>query len=307
MYRFDGQVAIVTGGARGLGKSYVDMLADRGAFVVVNDFGGELDGSGFSSTPADETVQQIRDRGGKAVAAPFDVSTPDGGQAIVDRAMEEYGRIDLVVHNAGAGTTVQRQLDIHLMGVFHVLQPLWPRFVEQKFGRVVLTTSSSALFSRPMPFPNGVPMDLGYAAAKGGVIGLTHELAHMGEPHNIQVNAISPYGSSRMNARFQGPSGQFGPELGEFYANADPRQVAAVVCWLLHSECSVSHGIFQAGGGKVTRVFIGQTAGWDVKPSETSIENVAENWSTIEDRAGYLEFETAYDEVMWRIEAARKL
>ncbi|MER7684899.1 SDR family NAD(P)-dependent oxidoreductase [Streptomyces sp. NPDC097610] len=299
-------MAIVTGGARGLGRCYVDMLAEQGASVVVNDFGVELDGSGHSSTPTDETVRAIRDQGGKAVAAPFDVSTPDGGQAIVDTALDAYGRVDLIVHNAGAGSTLQQQLDIHLMGAFHVLQPLWPRLVEQEFGRVVLTTSSSALWSRPVPFVNGMPTDLGYATAKGGLIGLMHELAHLGEPHNIHVNAISPYGASRMNARFQGPSGDFGPELGAFFANADPRQVAAVVCWLLHPDCTDTHAIFQAGGGKVSRVFIGETVGWDSEPSETSIEDVVAAWPMIEDRAGYREFETGYAEQMWRVISARK-
>jgi NAD(P)-dependent dehydrogenase (short-subunit alcohol dehydrogenase family) len=287
----------VTGGARGLGRAYSELLARRGARVIVNDFGGEVDGSGGSSQAADEAVAEIVAAGGQAVAAPADISVPEGGQAVVDTAMSAYGQVDIVVHNAGAGQTVERCLGIHLLGAFYVLTPAWKIMRSREYGRIVLTTSSVATFSRPAPLEGAGPENLAYSAAKGGLLGLAHDLAFLGKSLNINVNAIAPYGRSRMNAGYQGEHGSFGPVLGRFFAHARPEQVAAAVGWLVHEDCTASHQIIAAGSGRVCRTFIGETIGF-VKP-ELTVEDVRDHWDAVQDRDGYQMFDNGYDEIIW--------
>jgi NAD(P)-dependent dehydrogenase (short-subunit alcohol dehydrogenase family) len=295
--RYDGRVAIVTGGARGLGRAYSELLASRGARVVVNDFGGELDGSGGTSSVADEAAAEIAASGGEAIGVAADVSTPEGGEAIVAAAMSAFGQVDIVIHNAGAGLTVERLLGIHLYGAFNVLTPAWKVMREREYGRVVLTTSSVATFSRPLHQAAFGPENLAYSAAKGGLLGLAQDLAFLGKPLNINVNAIAPYGRSRMNAGYQGEHGSFGPVLGKFFAEARPEQVAAAVGWLVHEDCAVTHEIIAAGSGRVCRTFVGETVGF-VKP-DVSVEDVRDQWDAVQDRAGYRMFDNGYDEIIW--------
>jgi hypothetical protein len=133
-----------------------------------------------------------------------------------------------------------------------------------------------------------------------------HNLAHLGQDHGIQVNAIAPFGRSRMNAPFRGAAAEFGAELADFLEHAGPEQVAPVVAWLLHRDCRVTHGIYQAGGGKVTRVFLGETAGWDHRAAEVDLEAVRDHWDAVEDRTGYHVFDTGYDEMFWRAQEYRR-
>src|ERR1700677_521056 len=173
--RFDGRVAVVTGGGRGLGRSYALLLASRGAKVVVNDPGGSLDGEGVDSRPAEYVVTEITAAGGQAVACTESVSTPEGGDSIVRTALEHYGRLDILIHNAGnvrRGSLKEMSyedfdavLDVHLRGAFNVVRPAFPVMCRAGYGRIVLTSSIGGLY--------GNRDVANYAAAEGGVIGLS--------------------------------------------------------------------------------------------------------------------------------------
>ena len=197
---FDGKVAIVTGAGGGLGREHALLLAKRGALVVVNDLGGAVDGSGGSETPAEQVVEEIKAAGGEAVADANSVATPEGGEAIVQTAIDAFGRIDIVVNNAGilrdkafhnmTDDLVQPVLDVHLRGAFNVTRPAWGKMREQGYGRVVNTASSAGII--------GNFGQASYGAAKMGLVGLTHVLAIEGAKHNIKANAISPIARTRM-------------------------------------------------------------------------------------------------------------
>ncbi|MCZ1002524.1 SDR family NAD(P)-dependent oxidoreductase [Streptomyces mirabilis] len=191
-FSFEGRVAVVTGAGRGIGRAHARLLAERGAKVVVNDLGGRWR-RGVDKGPAQSVVEEIVAAGGDAVADISDVSTQAGGQAIVDAAVDRYGRLDILVNNAGiirwGGLpevdleNLERHLAVHLIGSFNTMRAAWPHFVEQRYGRVVLTTSSG-LF--------GLDNNLSYAAAKAGVVGLARSAKLAGEPHGIKVNLIAP-------------------------------------------------------------------------------------------------------------------
>src|SRR6185312_8915094 len=198
--RFDGRVAVVTGGGRGLGRSYAILLASRGAKVVVNDPGGGLDGDGVDCGPADCVVSEITAAGGQAVACTESVTTPEGGAAIVRTALEHYGRLDILVHNAGnvrRGSLKEMRyedfdavLDVHLRGAFNVVRPAFPRMCEAGYGRIVLTSSIGGLYGN-----HGVA---NYAAAKAGVIGLSNVAALEGAAEGVRCNVIVPAALTRM-------------------------------------------------------------------------------------------------------------
>src|SRR4029077_17436716 len=197
---FDGRVAVVTGAGGGLGRSHALELARRGAQVVVNDLGGAVDGTGGSASAAEQGVGEIRAAGGEAVANADSVATPDGGTAIVECALDTFGRIDIVVNNAGilrdaAFKNVTPELldaviDVHLKGAFNVLRTAWPVLREQNYGRVVNTSSGSGLF--------GNFGQSNYGAAKAGLMGLTRVLSIEGARNNVMVNAIAPIARTRM-------------------------------------------------------------------------------------------------------------
>ena len=196
---FEGRVAVVTGAGRGIGRAYARLLAERGAKLVVNDLGGSTAGEGTDGGPAQQVVAEILARGGEAVADTNDVSTSAGGASVIESAIDHFGRIDILVANAGiirwGGLpevdleNLERHLAVHLLGAFNTLRPAWPHFVEQAYGRVVLTASSGVF---------GKADNLSYAAAKAGVIGLARSAKLAGEPHGIKVNVIAPAAQTRM-------------------------------------------------------------------------------------------------------------
>ncbi|MFE9924490.1 SDR family NAD(P)-dependent oxidoreductase [Streptomyces sp. NPDC005774] len=283
-FSFDGRVAVVTGAGRGIGRAHARLLAARGAKVVVNDLGGSMEGDGTDTGPAQKVVDEITAAGGEAVADTHDVSTEVGGKAIVDSAVEHFGRIDILVNNAGiirwAGLpevdldNLERHLAVHLLGSFNTLRAAWPHFVEQGYGRVVLTTSSGVF---------GLENNLSYAAAKGGTIGLARSARLAGEPHNIKVNLIAPAAMTRMGGGEQPDDAQ--PVPGQPFMPSDA--VAPMVAYLAHESCPVNGEIYTAGAGRFARLFIASTEGYAHESGPASIEDVARNWDTINDEKGY--------------------
>jgi NAD(P)-dependent dehydrogenase (short-subunit alcohol dehydrogenase family) len=256
--RFDGRVAIVTGAGAGLGRAHALLLAGRGAAVVVND----VDADGAATV-----VAGIVQAGGTAVADSNTVATPAGGEALVGRAVEAFGHVDIVVNNAGivldrsfpktTPDVLDPVLDVHLRGAFHVTRPAWPLMRDAGYGRVVNTTSASGLY--------GGIGQTNYAAAKMGLVGLTRALALEGARHGITANAVAPLASTAMT------EGVFGRHADRF----DPTLVAPVVAWLAHETCMLTGEILTAGAGRVARVVIAETSGY---VSETlTVEEVADH------------------------------
>ncbi|GLY38928.1 short-chain dehydrogenase [Amycolatopsis sp. NBRC 101858] len=293
-YDFGGHVVVVTGAGRGIGRAYALHLAGRGARVVVNDLGGAMDGSGTDTGPAQQVVDEIVAAGGEAVANTSDVSTPEGGQAIVDTARDTFGRIDAVVANAGImrwlelpeadQAFVQSHLDVHLLGSFHVVRAAWPHFVAAGHGRIV-TTTSVGMF--------GLAGNLAYAAAKSGIIGLTRNFATQGAAHGIKANVIAPNAWTRMaghpdTSAGVGGTGGVDAAAAAMAQTLDPALVAPMVGLLAHENCPVTGEIFAAGAHRFSRLFLGATPGWLSTDAAPSIEDVAAHLDEIADEKGYL-------------------
>ena len=274
---FDGKVAVITGAGGGLGREHALLLASRGARVVVNDLGGSVRGEGADDGPAARTARDIEDLGGVAVADTSSVATPEGGEAIVATALEAFGRVDIVVNNAGilrdkafhnmTPDLLDPVLAVHLEGAFWVTRPAWAHMREQGYGRVVCTTSSSGIV--------GNFGQSNYGAAKTGLVGFTRVLAIEGARHNIRVNAVAPLARTRMTEEV----------LGGFADRLHPRVVSPVVAWLCHEDCPVSGEVFAVGGGRVSRFFTGLTPGYF--DPDLTIEKVRDNFDTVRAEEGY--------------------
>jgi NAD(P)-dependent dehydrogenase (short-subunit alcohol dehydrogenase family) len=277
---FDGKVAVITGAGGGLGRSHALLLAERGARIVVNDLGGNADGTGAGSSPAELVVKEIVEAGGEAVASFDSVATPEGGEAIIQTALDAFGTVDIVINNAGIlrdksfakiePADFDILLDVHLRGAFHVSQPAFKVMKANGFGRFVHTTSAAGLFGN---FGQG-----NYAAAKTGLVGLSNVLAIEGAKANITSNVIAPIAKSRLTEDLLGP-----------LADAlEPGLVSPLVAYLVSPSCTVSHEIFSVGGGKIARVFLGLTPGWFAgKGNEFTPEDVAANLEQIRDTTGF--------------------
>jgi NAD(P)-dependent dehydrogenase (short-subunit alcohol dehydrogenase family) len=282
MIEFGGQVVVVTGAGRGLGRLYALELARRGASVVVNDVGGDMQGHGSDSTVAEQVVKQIESGGGTAVVCSESVATAEGGEAIVRAAMERFGRLDAVVSNAGIFDTApfdelsveswRRMLNVHLDGSFFLSQPAYRVMKEQGGGRFVFIASSAGLF--------GQPNSAHYAAAKAGIVGLANVIAIEGAPHGILANAVLPFGYSRMVTETVGDRDELGDAV-PFLRAIEPELVVPMVVFLASRTCGFTHQNFSACAGRFARVFVGLGDGWvassDAPPSAEDIEaNLAE-------------------------------
>jgi len=251
--RFDGRVAIITGAGGGLGRSHALELARRGAQVLVNDLGGAVDGSGSSLSAADRVVEEITASGGIAAPNHDSVATAQGGQAIVQAALDAFGRVDILVNNAGIlrdkafhkmdDTMIQSVIDVHLTGALYVSQPAYRLMREQGYGRIVNTSSASGLF--------GNFGQANYGAAKAGLAGLTRVLALEGASHGIKVNAIAPIAATRMTEDI----------LGSLAEKVSPDSVSPLVAYLAHEECSVNGHVYSVAGGRIARIFVAETHG----------------------------------------------
>ncbi|CAM3272803.1 SDR family NAD(P)-dependent oxidoreductase [Mycobacterium intermedium] len=294
--RFDGQVAVITGAGGGLGREYALLLASRGARVVVNDIGGSVTGEGANSEAAHAVTKEIQDQGGEAVADTHSVTNPEGGQAIIDAALTAWGRIDILINNAGivgdapfedmTADRFEPLLDVHLRGAFHVTRPAWRVMREQRYGRILNTCSAAGIL--------GAVNMSNYGAAKTGLIGLTRVLAAEGADRNIKVNAIAPIAYTRMLAQsLESAVPAYDPTAqailddlaNQYLRKLDPALVAPVAAFLTHPDCPVSGEIYTVGAGHVARFFIGRTRGF-YHPA-LSVEDVRDHLDEIRDEARY--------------------
>jgi NAD(P)-dependent dehydrogenase (short-subunit alcohol dehydrogenase family) len=269
--RFDNRVAVITGAGRGLGRAYALLLASRGAKVVVNDPGGSLKGEGVGVGPAEEVVREIKAGGGTAAASTDSVATPAGGKAIIQAALDHFGRIDILIHNAGIVRKASLEemtyedfetvLDVHLRGAFHVVRPAFPVMSKAGYGRIVLTSSINGLY--------GNYNNANYSVAKGGILGLSAVAALEGAAKNVKCNSILPGAVTRMAEGLDTSA----------YPPMTPDMVAPVVGWLAHESCSITGEMLVSMAGRVARAFTAESRG--VYRGTWSIENVAEQMETI--------------------------
>jgi len=276
--RFDGKVAIVTGAGGGLGRQHALELARRGAKVVVNDLGGSMDGSGGGSDAANKVVEEIKAAGGEAIANGSSVTDDAGVARMVKDAMDAWGRIDILVANAGILrdktfakmeiADFQIVLDVHLMGTVKPAKAVWEIMRTQNYGRIVVTTSSSGLY--------GNFGQSNYGAAKLGVIGFMNTLKLEGQKNNIHVNAISPVAATRMTENLGMPQ--------QVLDQLKPELVTPGVVFLCSDEAPTG-AILTAGAGAFALSRIVETEGVAIGPNAT-VEAVRDNWAKITDEAG---------------------
>ncbi|MDO9262855.1 MAG: SDR family NAD(P)-dependent oxidoreductase [Desulfosalsimonadaceae bacterium] len=283
---FDGRVAIITGAGGGLGRVYALELAKRGASIVVNDLGGARDGSGEgSTTPAQKVVEEIEKLGGRAVANYDNVATPEGGENIVKTAMQAFGRVDIVINNAGIlrdKTFLKMDpenwnavMNVHLNGAYNVTKPAFAVMRENGYGRIVMTTSAAGLY--------GNFGQTNYSAAKMALVGLMNTLKLEGQKYNIRVNTVAPLAGSRLTEDIMPP---------EIFEKMKPEFVSPMVLYLCSDECTDSGQIFNAGMGYFNRAAILTGPGVQLGDAEhpPTPEQISENMEKINDMTDAKEF-----------------
>jgi NAD(P)-dependent dehydrogenase (short-subunit alcohol dehydrogenase family) len=287
---FDGRVAIVTGAGGGLGRTYALELAARGAAVVVNDLGGSVNGEGGDHTAAQKVVDEISSKGGQAVPSFDSVSTPEGGESIVKTAVAEFGKVDIVINNAGflrdksftklEWADLDAVIDVHLKGAFYVSQPAFRVMKDNNYGRFVFTASNATF---------GNFGQTNYAAAKMGLVGLSNTIAVEGARNGILSNVIMPVAKTRMTEEL----------LGEFAEKLAPELVTPMVAYLSSEACTTTHGAYSAAGGRYARVFWGLGQGWFAgKEAQPTAEDIAAHFEEIDGRDGYIVPGGTTDEIM---------
>jgi NAD(P)-dependent dehydrogenase (short-subunit alcohol dehydrogenase family) len=269
--RFDRRVAVITGAGRGLGRAYALLLASKGAKVVVNDPGGTLQGEGVDAGPAYDVVREIKAAGGEAAVSTDSVATPAGGKAIIQAALDHYGRIDILIHNAGnvrpgslkemSYDDFESVLDVHLRGAFHVVRPAFPLMCKAGYGRIVLTSSIGGLY--------GNQRVTNYGVSKAGMIGLSNVVALEGAAEGVKCNCIVPAAVTRMA---EGIDVSKYPPMG-------PELVAPVVGWLAHESCSITGEMLISIAGRVAKAAIAESRG--VYRPSWSIEQVGQQMDAI--------------------------
>ena len=296
--RYDGKVAIVTGAGQGLGRCHAIALAQRGAKVVVNDLGGSKDGTGASSEAARAVVAEIEAAGGEAIANGANVANYVEVEAMAQQAMDQWGRIDILINNAGilrdksftkgSLEDFQLVLDVHLMGTVNCTKAVWEIMREQAYGRIVVTTSSSGLY--------GNFGQSNYGAAKMGVIGLMNTLVQEGAKYNIRVNALAPTAGTRMTEGLL-------PE--QAFELLTPETVTPAVLYLA-SEDSPNRTILAAGAGSFAVSRIVETESVWLPLDEQTPEGIAAHWEQISKRDGERELTAGFEQSMKMIGEAAK-
>jgi len=273
--RFDDRVAVITGAGRGLGREYALLLASLGARVVINDNGSALAGDGSDASVAQAVVDEIVAAGGEAVACTESVATPEGGRAIIEAALDSFGKLDILIHSAGntrfddfaeiSHEAFRSIVDVHLLGGFNVTRPAFPIMCKAGYGRVVLTGSIGGLYT--------MPQTAGYAVSKSGMIGLNNVIAIEGAQRGVKSNIILPGATTRMAEGLD--TSQY-PPMG-------PELVAPVVGYLSHEDCAVTGELYVSMSGRVARAYVTETRG-AYRP-EWTIDEVADNLDEIRDTA----------------------
>lgn len=296
--RFDGRVAVITGGGRGLGAAYAKLLAEKGCKVVVNDLGAPIKGDGNDASVAQQLVDEIVAAGGEAVADSNSVATPEGAQAIVQTALDAYGKVDILIYNAGNvryGTIrelsfedFQSVVDVHLMGAFYMVKAIHPLMCDAGYGRIVLTSSIGGIY--------GNNRCVNYGVSKSGMIGLNNVAALEGEEFDVKSNVIVPSAVTRMAE---------GLDISQ-YPPMEPELVSPAVAWLAHERCDVSGEMIAAIGGRIARAFIAETKGV-YQPSWT-IDEVDQAMAQIHDKSDVQDFglHGHVDHIVYSFDMARK-
>lgn len=290
--RFDNRVAIVTGAGSGLGRSHALLLAERGAKVLVNDLGGAVDGSGGSLSAAQKVVEEIKARGGEAAANGESVADFAGAQRMVQQAADLWGRVDIVVNNAGIlrdktmakmdMADFEKVVQVHFLGSAYVTKAAWPLMQQQNYGRVVMTSSNSGIY--------GNFGQSNYGGAKLAVVGMVNALKHEGAKYGILVNAIAPVAATRMTESLLDPKA---------LAALKPELVSPMVAWMCSEACDVSGHVYEAGAGHYARVQLVEAPGASFDPAQgVSIEMIAENIGKISDMTGATGFNSSSDNVV---------
>lgn len=288
--RFDGKVALITGAGGGLGKAYAQLLAARGARVVVNDLGGSFDGRGSDSTPAQQVVDEIKASGGEATANYDSVADYESAQKIIKSALDHYGRLDILINNAGIlrdkslikmeEDDYRKVMSVHLDGSFYCTKAAFPIMKEQAYGRIISTASAAGLY--------GNFGQTNYGAAKMGIAGLMNCVAQEGARYNIKANTIVPIAGTRLTFTVM-------PE--DVISKVKPEFVAPIVAWLSSEACEESGKMFSAGGGYFARAAIVEGEGITFDASkDITVEMIEENLGRIVNLDGAREFGSAMEQ-----------
>ncbi|MBB4614319.1 NAD(P)-dependent dehydrogenase (short-subunit alcohol dehydrogenase family) [Novosphingobium taihuense] len=315
---FENRVAVVTGAGSGLGRGYALELARRGAKVVVNDLGGSPSGEGASASAAQIVVDTIRSAGGEAVASMDSVATREGGAAIIQTALDTWGKVDVLISNAGflrnnrfedlSDNEIDPIVDVHLKGAFYVGQPAYRAMRAQGYGRILFTGSSSGMF--------GHAWQANYAASKAGMVGLSNAVAIEGSAYGIQSNVLLPNALSRLE-EVMTPGYMEIPAFAEALQATDfsfadgrmpPEFTVPLAIYLVSEACSATQGIYSSNSGRYARVRVCEAEGW-VAPAGTTPPSAEDIASHFEDISELREFSLPrhnYDEFTIGAQVARK-
>lgn len=313
--RFDGRVAIVTGAGRGLGRAYALELARRGASVVVNDLGGTLFGDSSSEPVAQEVVREIEAMGGSAVASTASVATAEGTGLIAQLALDTYGRIDVLINNAGIVRTAPWELwtqedirslfDVHVLGPAMLTQAVYPAMREHQYGRIVFISSAAGIW--------GLPNQLGYSIAKAAVLGMMNDIALEAEPHGVLANMVLPIAITRLADLSDAatPAARAASTIQAAPANRDrisldeidprrmdPENVVPMVVYLASEECTFTKRAYSAAASRYARVILAPTAGWyGPEDRPATAEELVDQLDTIDDASRFTEPASCHDEL----------